>query len=96
MWEAKVIAAAAAAAAAAADAAAETNWKHKVTPDWGDLKSRNSGMRCPIDKEQKKDVSGPNVNWIHFLTFNSDLTHDLDLEFSTSNFEIDVSQEWEG
>ena len=31
-WEAKVIA-----AAAAADAAAETNWKHKVTPDWGDL-----------------------------------------------------------
>ena len=28
-WEAKVI-------AAAADAAAETNWKHKVTPDWGD------------------------------------------------------------
>ena len=43
-----------------------------------------------------KDVSGPNVNWIHFFTFNSDLTHDLDLEFSTSNFEIDVSQEWEG
>ena len=38
-WEAKVIAAAAAAAAADADAdaAAETNWKHKVTPDWGDL-----------------------------------------------------------
>ena len=35
-WEAKVIAAAAA-AAADTDAAAETNWKHKVTPDWGDL-----------------------------------------------------------
>ena len=33
-WEAKVIAAA---AAADADAAAETNWKHKVTPGWGDL-----------------------------------------------------------
>ena len=32
-WEAKVI------AAAAADAdAAETNWKHKVTLEWGDLK----------------------------------------------------------
>ena len=30
-WEAKVI------AAADADAAAETNWKHKVTPDWGEL-----------------------------------------------------------
>ena len=53
-------------------------------------------MGSPIDKEQKKDVSGPNVDWIHFLTFNSDLTHDLDLEFSTSNIEIDVSQEWEG
>ena len=43
MWEAKVVAAADAAAdAAAADAdppdaadAAETNSKHKVTPDWG-------------------------------------------------------------
>ena len=34
-WEAKVIA-----AAADADAAAETNWKHKVTPDWGDLMMR--------------------------------------------------------
>ena len=29
-WEAKVVAAAAA-------VAAEPNWKHKVTPDWGDL-----------------------------------------------------------
>ena len=36
MWEAKVVAAADAAAADAADAA-ETNWKHKVTPDRGDL-----------------------------------------------------------
>ena len=32
-WEAKVF------AAAAADAVAETNWKHKVTPDRGDLMS---------------------------------------------------------
>ena len=30
------------------------------------------------------------------MTFNFDLTHDLDLEFSTSNFEIAVSQEWQG
>ena len=39
IWDAKVIAAAAADAVADADAdaAAETNWKHKVTPDWGDL-----------------------------------------------------------
>ena len=38
MWEAKVVAAAdVAAAAATATGAAETNWKHKVTPDRGDL-----------------------------------------------------------
>ena len=37
-WEAKVIAAAA--AAAATDTAAETNWKHKVTPGWRDLMSQ--------------------------------------------------------
>ena len=34
-WGAKVIAAAA--ADADEDAAAETNWKHKITPDWSDL-----------------------------------------------------------
>ena len=33
MWEAKVIAAA---------VAAETNWKLKVVPDWGDLMISNS------------------------------------------------------
>ena len=52
-WEAKVIAAAVAAAADAdadveadadADAAAETNWKHKVTPDWGDLITGSSSL----------------------------------------------------
>ena len=32
-WQAKVFAA----ADTEADAAAETNWKHEVTPDWGDL-----------------------------------------------------------
>ena len=32
-WEAKVIGA----AAADMDTSVETNWKHKVTPDWGDL-----------------------------------------------------------
>ena len=31
-----------------------------------------------------------------FCDFQLDLTHDLDLEFSTSNFEIAVSQESEG
>ena len=37
MWGGKVFA-----AADAADAdTAETNWKHKVTPDWGDLMIRN-------------------------------------------------------
>ena len=29
------------------------------------------------------------------MTFNFDLTHDLDLEFSRSNIGIAVSQEWE-
>ena len=31
MWEAKVV------AAVDEAAVADTNWKHKVTPDWGDL-----------------------------------------------------------
>ena len=40
MWEKKVVAAADAAAdATAAAEAAETVWKHKVTLDWGDLKT---------------------------------------------------------
>ena len=30
------------------------------------------------------------------MTLNFDLTHDLDLEFSMSNFKIAVSQECEG
>ena len=37
MWEGKVFAAADADANADAADAAETNWKHKVTPDRGDL-----------------------------------------------------------
>ena len=39
MWEAKVVAAAAAADWVDTGATAETNWKHKVTRDWGDLMS---------------------------------------------------------
>ena len=57
-------------------------------------KSRNSGMGCPIDMEWKGCES--TECWTHVMTFNFDLTHDLDLEFSTSNFEIAVSQEWQG
>ena len=34
--------------------------------------------------------------WTHVVTFNFDLTRDLDLDFLTSNFEIAVSQEWVG
>ena len=44
-WETKVVAAAA--AAAEADDATETNWKHKVTPDRGDL-IRKSLKHCII------------------------------------------------
>ena len=40
-WEAKVVAVADAAAAAA-----ETNWNHKVTPDWGDLIRRYDIVQC--------------------------------------------------
>ena len=57
-------------------------------------KSHNSGMGCPIDMERKGCES--TECWTHVVTFNFDLTHDLDLEFSMSNFEIAVSQEWEG
>ena len=58
------------------------------------LKSRNSGMGCPIDMERKG--CGSTECWTHVVTFNFDLTHYLDLEFSTSTFEIAVSQDWEG
>ena len=34
--------------------------------------------------------------YTHIVTLNFDLTHDLDLRFSRSIFEIAVSQEWEG
>ena len=51
-------------------------------------------MGRPIDMEWKGCKS--TKCWTHVVTFNFDLTHDLDLEFSTSNFEIAVSQEWEG
>ena len=36
------------------------------------------------------------VCWTHAVTLNIVITHDLNLEFSLSNFEIAVSQEWEG
>ena len=57
-------------------------------------KSRNSGMGCPIDMEQKGCEA--TECWNQVATFNFDLTYDLDLEFSTSNFEIAVSREWGG
>ena len=50
-------------------------------------------MGGPIDKEPKGCES--TECWTH-VTLNFDLTHDLDLEFSMSNFKIAVSQEWEG
>ena len=62
MWEAKVVFAAD--MAAAVDAAADTdvverNWKHKVTPDWGDLiiplcymKHTSSMHKMPIQTQE--------------------------------------------
>ena len=51
-------------------------------------------MGGPIDMEQKWCES--TGCWTRVVTLNFDLTHDLDLEFSMSNFKIAVSQEWEG
>ena len=51
-------------------------------------------MGCLIDMEQNGCESTECL--IHVMTFNFDLTDDLDLEFSMSNFEIALSQEWEG
>ena len=51
-------------------------------------------MAWPIDMERKGCES---IGcYTHFVTFNFDLNHDLDLGFSRSNFEKVVSQEWDG
>ena len=51
-------------------------------------------MGGPIDMEHKGCES---IGcYTHFVTFNLDLNHDLDLGFSRSNFEKVVSQEWDG
>ena len=47
-----------------------------------------------IDMERKGYES--TQCWTYVVTFNFDFNHDLDLKFSTSNFEIAVSREWEG
>ena len=57
-------------------------------------KCSNSGMGCPIDMERKRCESPECCT--HVVTFNFDLAHDLDFEFSMSNFEIAVSHECEG
>ena len=51
-------------------------------------------MVGPINMEPKGCES--TECWTHVVTLNFDLTNDLDLEFSMSNFKIAVSQEWEG
>ena len=48
-------------------------------------------MGCPIHMERKGCESTECRT--HVVTFNFDLTYDLDLEFSMWNFEIAVSQE---
>ena len=34
--------------------------------------------------------------WTHYVTLSFDLTHDLELGFLRLNFELAVSQEWDG
>ena len=46
-----------------------------------------------IDMERKGCES--TECWTHVVTFNIDLTHELDLDFSVSNFEKAASQECE-
>ena len=53
-----------------------------------------SGMGGPIDTWRKGSES--HECWTYVVTFNFDLTHELDLEFSMSKFEITVSQECGG
>ena len=53
-----------------------------------------SGMGWLIDMEWKECES---IGcYTHFVTFNFDLKHDIDLGFARSNFEKVVSQEWDG
>ena len=53
-----------------------------------------SEMARPIDMERKGCES---IGcYTHFVTFNFDLDHDLDLGFSRSNFENVVPQKWHG
>ena len=62
---------------------------------WTWWKRCNTGNGCAIDMELKGCES--NECWAHVVTFYFfDLTHDLDLESLTSNFDKAVSQEWEG
>ena len=51
-------------------------------------------MGCPIDMEREGCESAE--CWSYVVTFNFDLTHDLDLKFAMSNFEIAVRQERDG
>ena len=56
-------------------------------------KSRISGMGWLIHMERKGCES---IGcYTHFVTFNFDLNHDLDLGFSRKNMEIAVTQQWE-
>ena len=56
-------------------------------------KLRNGMSDCQETKRMWVDrMLIGSIFWLSTLDF----IHDIDLEFSTSNFEIDVSQEWEG
>ena len=51
-------------------------------------------MGGPIDTEQKGYES---IGcWTRYVTLTFNLTHDLGLGFSRLNFQIAISQEWEG
>ena len=71
-WEAKVVAVADAAVDVAA--VAETNWKHKVTPDWDDLIRVFNAFLMPILVKNKTyflliDIIITSVNKIRVMQF---------------------------
>ena len=80
MWAAKVIAAA---AAADVDTAAETNWKHKVTPDWGDLMTY-----CQFDP--LKQTSGKKLNQNKIIFIWGNVFENSVCKRSTILFKLDI------
>ena len=61
---------------------------------WSNTLGHISGMIGPINVKRK---GGASVGyWANYVTLTFDLTHDIDLVVSRSNFEIALFEEWVG